>query len=172
MEKFNLAIARNSGFHIRMANHQKVKCLGMVQNLEIEVFDVKALVNFHVMLAGLGSIPIIFWRPWLRAMGAIQDWTKGVITLYNKKGDKKRFHMERKNPLQDEDYEDGEEFDSDSTTSSSSSYDYLSSSSSNGDETEVAYLMVDEEDPKEADVDQIEEEEDMQGPYEKIEEFI
>ena len=41
VEKFGLQIAGNSGFRIRMANHQKVKCLGMVQNLEIEVFEVK-----------------------------------------------------------------------------------------------------------------------------------
>lgn len=66
-----MAIAGNSGFHIQMANHQRVKCLGMVQNLEIEVFDVKALVNFHVMPAGLGAFPIILGRPWSRAVVAI-----------------------------------------------------------------------------------------------------
>ena len=63
VERFSMAIAGNSGFCIRMANHQKVKCLGMVKNLEIEVFNVKALVNFHVMPAGFGAFPIILGRP-------------------------------------------------------------------------------------------------------------
>ena len=83
MEQFGLTISGNSGFRIRLANHQKVKCLGMIKDLDIEVFDVKALVNFHVMPAGLGAFPIILGRPWLRAVGAIQDWRKGIITLYN-----------------------------------------------------------------------------------------
>ena len=73
VEQFGLTITGNSGFKIRLANHQKVKCLGMVKNLELEVFSVKALVNFHVMPAGLGAFPIILGRPWLRAVGAIQD---------------------------------------------------------------------------------------------------
>ena len=59
VEQFGLKIVGNSGFHIRMANHQKIKCLGVVEDLEIEVFDVKALVNFHVMPAGFGAYPII-----------------------------------------------------------------------------------------------------------------
>ena len=52
VEKFSMAIAGNSGFRIRMANHQRVKCLGMVQNLEIEVFGVKALVKFSCYACG------------------------------------------------------------------------------------------------------------------------
>ena len=79
-------VAGNLGFRIRLANHQKVKCLGLVQDLELEIFGVKALVNVHVMPAGLGAFPIILGRPWLRSVGAIQDWRKGLITLYNRMG--------------------------------------------------------------------------------------
>ena len=92
VEKFGLHIVGNSRFCIRMANHQKVKCLGIVQNLEIEVFEVKSLENSHVILVGLGDFPIILGGPWLRGVGDIQYWRRGVITLYNKKGDKKWFH--------------------------------------------------------------------------------
>ena len=45
----------------------------MVQDLELEVIGVKAQVSLHVMPAGLGAFPIILGRPWLRAVGAIQD---------------------------------------------------------------------------------------------------
>ena len=105
VEQYGLVIAGSSGFKIRLANHQKVKCLGLVQDLELEVFGVKAAVNLHVMPAGLGAFPIILGRPWLRAVGAIQDWRRGVITLYNKKGKKKRFDMESKKQVEDEDEE-------------------------------------------------------------------
>ena len=66
-----LAIASNSDFFIRMANHQKVKCLGLVQSLEIEVFEVKTFVSFHVMPARLRAFPIILGRPWPQAVGDI-----------------------------------------------------------------------------------------------------
>ena len=90
----------------------------MIKDLEIEVFDVKALVNFHVLPAGLGAFPIILGQPWLKAVGAIQDWRKGIITLYNQKGDWKKFDMESRKSLEDEDEE--EEEDEVSTSSSSS----------------------------------------------------
>ena len=44
-----------SRFCIQLANHQKVKCLGVVKSLEVEAYAVKAVVDFHVMLAGLGA---------------------------------------------------------------------------------------------------------------------
>ena len=56
---------------IRMANHQKVKCLGVVISLEVEAYAVKTVCDFHVMPAGLGAYPIILGRPWLRAVSAI-----------------------------------------------------------------------------------------------------
>ena len=56
-----------------MANHQKVKCLGIVKSLEVEAYAVKAVVDFHVMPAALGAYPIILGRPWLRAVNAVQD---------------------------------------------------------------------------------------------------
>lgn len=89
MEFLGLPITGNSGFKVRIANHQKVKCLGFIQNLELEVFGVKACINFHIMPAGLGAFPIILGRPWLRAVGAIQDWRKGVISVCDKRGDVK-----------------------------------------------------------------------------------
>ena len=38
VEKMRLEIARVSGFHIRLANHQNVKCLGIVKSPEVEAY--------------------------------------------------------------------------------------------------------------------------------------
>ena len=73
VEKVGLTIARVC---IRLAHHQKVKCLGMVKSLEIEAYAVESIVDFHVMPAGLGAYPIILGklgRPWLCAVNAIQN---------------------------------------------------------------------------------------------------
>lgn len=84
VEQFGLRVFGVSGFRIRLANHQKVICLGMVKELKVEFFNVKAMVNFHVMPAGLGAYPIILRRPWLRAVGVVQDWRNGTNCLQNK----------------------------------------------------------------------------------------
>lgn len=74
MEQLGLTIFGVSRFCIRLANHQKVKCLGLIKNLEVKAYDVKVVVpNFHVTLAGLGAHPIILGRPRLQVVGAIQD---------------------------------------------------------------------------------------------------
>ena len=69
-----LVAASVSGFCIRLANHQKVKCLGVVRDLEVEAYAVKTIVKFYVMPTRLGAYPIILGRPWLCAVSAIQDW--------------------------------------------------------------------------------------------------
>ena len=82
----------------------------------------KACINFHIMPAGLGAFLIILGRPWLRVVGAIQDWKKGVISLCDRKGDVKRFDMESREPISDVDEDEEEDEDtSDSTGSEESS---------------------------------------------------
>ena len=71
VERMGLKVSGVSGFRIRMANHQKFKCLGVVKDLEVEAYHVKTMVDFHVMLAGLGAYPIILGRPWLCAVRAV-----------------------------------------------------------------------------------------------------
>ena len=68
-----LAVTGVSGFRIRLANHHKVKCVGMVKSLEVEAYAVKTLVDFHVMPTCLGAYPIILGRPWLPAVNVVQD---------------------------------------------------------------------------------------------------
>ena len=74
VENMGLVVAGVFGFCIRLANHPKVKCLGVVRDLEVEAYAVKTMVDFHVMLVGLGAYPIILGRPCLHAVNTIQDW--------------------------------------------------------------------------------------------------
>ena len=99
VEKMGLKMAGVSGFCIRLANHQKVKCHGVVKSLEIEAYVVKSVVDFHVMPAGLGAYPIILGRPCLRAVNAIQNWKHGTISLCGSTREKKVFDMSSQKPL-------------------------------------------------------------------------
>ena len=68
MENMSLTMAGVFGFCMQLANHQKLKCLGVVKSLEDEAYVVKVVVSFHVLLARLGAYDIILRRPWLRAV--------------------------------------------------------------------------------------------------------
>ena len=108
VEKMGLAMTGVSGFCIRLANHQKVKCVCMVKSLEVEAYAVKTLVDFHVMPAGLGAYPIILGRPWLRAINAVRDWRRGTISLGGKIGGRRLYDMGSRKLL-DEELEDEDE---------------------------------------------------------------
>ena len=82
----------------------------MIENLEVQVFNVKASISCHVMPVGLGAFPLILGRPWLRVVGAIQDWKKGIISLCNKKGVRHKYDMDSRQPLSDEDEDEEESF--------------------------------------------------------------
>jgi len=68
-----LDMVKNFRFCIRLANQSKVKCLGIIKNIEVEVFDAKNIINCYVMLEGIGSLHIILRRPCLQATRVIQD---------------------------------------------------------------------------------------------------
>ena len=106
VKKMGLEIAGVSGFRIRLANHQKVKCLGIVKSLEVEAYAMKAVVDFYVMLAGLGAYPIILGRPGLQSI--IANWRCRTISLCGRIGGRKLFDVDSRNPL-DEDLEDDDE---------------------------------------------------------------
>ncbi|MCO5548055.1 hypothetical protein L7F22_001511 [Adiantum nelumboides] len=139
VERMGLAVQGVSGFRIRLANHQKVKCLGVVKSLEIEAYAVKTVVDFHVMPVGLGAYPIILGRPWLRAVNAVQDWKQGTISLCGKTGGKKLFDMNRRKPLHEESEEGEDSSEEDSCTMSEVDSD---STSSNDEDVDVAFLLM------------------------------
>ncbi|MCO5586952.1 hypothetical protein L7F22_040897 [Adiantum nelumboides] len=143
------------------------KMFGCGKELEVEVYDAKMMVNFHVMPARLGAYPIILGRPWLRAVGAVQDWRRGTISLYEKTGAKKLYNMDTRKvleePFEDEDESSDEDYfivfdkDTDSTTSSD-------------EDVDVAFLLMDKEIHESglvAFANEIEDE--SEGPYEVTE---
>ncbi|MCO5586756.1 hypothetical protein L7F22_040698 [Adiantum nelumboides] len=138
VKRLGLITCGSPGFWIRIANHAKVKCLGMIKNLEVKVFNVKVIVNFHVMPAGLGAFPLILERPWLRAVGAVQDWGKGTIYVYGKKGEKRVFDMTTKQPMVLEDVSENDE--SETTSDDSFEDSKFSTPSSSSDEVSVRSL--------------------------------
>ena len=142
VEKMGLVAAGVSRFCIILANHQKVKCLGVVRHLEVEAYAVKTVVDFHVMPAGLGAYPIILGRPWLRAVSAVQDWRRGTISVHGKAGDKKLFDMDSRKPLSESSEDEEYSSDEESSTVSEVDSDNTSSSDENAD---VAFLPVDKE---------------------------
>ena len=137
-----LKVAGASRFHIRMENHQKVKCLGVVKDLEIKAYDVKTMVNFHVMLADLGAYPTILGRPWLRAVGAVQDWRSGIISLYGKIGGKRSFDMDVKKPIHEDTKDEYESSEEESFTISNVDSE---STSLSEEDMEVVFLLLDED---------------------------
>ncbi|MCO5555449.1 hypothetical protein L7F22_008994 [Adiantum nelumboides] len=170
VERLGLITCGSSGFRIRLANHAKVKCLGLIKNLEVEVFSVKAMVNFHVMPAGLGAFPLILGRPWLRAVGAVQDWGKGTISVYGKKGEKLVFDMTTKQPLELEDMSENDE--SDITSEGSSEESESSTVSSSSDKGEVSFLLLDEEKKEVGEVMQVSENMFASSRLEQFEELM
>ncbi|MCO5560944.1 hypothetical protein L7F22_014564 [Adiantum nelumboides] len=167
MEKEPETVTGVSRFWIRLENHQKVNCLGVVKSLEVEAYDAKVVVNFHVMPAGLGAYPIILGRPWLRAVGAIQDWRCDTISLYGKTGVKKLYNMDTMKVME-EPYEDENE-SSDEYYSTVSDEDSDSTTSSDED-VDVAFLLMNKEIHESglvAFANEIEDE--SEGPYEVIE---
>ena len=166
VEKMGLVVAGVSGFRIRLANHQKVKCLGVVRDLEVEAYAVKTVVDFHVMPAGLGAYPIILGKPWLRAVSAVQDWRRGTISVHGKTGDKKLFDMDSRKPLSES--SEDEEYSSDEEPSMVSDVD--SDTTSSDENADVAFVLVDKEIEEAGVLALVDEaEKECVGPYEVIE---
>ena len=91
-----------SVFCIQLANHQKVKCLGIVKGLEVEAYAKKRMVNFYFMPADLGSYCIILGRPWLRTMNTVQDCRHKTISLGKKNSGRNFLDMGSRIPLDEE----------------------------------------------------------------------
>ena len=66
MHQLGLEPMGKSTISVKMANSAKVKCLGVIHNLELNVLGKRAIIDIHVMpTTKLGAYPIILRRPWL-----------------------------------------------------------------------------------------------------------
>ena len=78
MEKLGIRISHPSSVNMRLANHRKVRCAGIIKNVHVMILGIACLV---VILAGDQAYPIILGRPWLMAIHAQQDWESGLLTI-------------------------------------------------------------------------------------------
>ncbi|MCO5611132.1 hypothetical protein L7F22_065382 [Adiantum nelumboides] len=82
MQQLGLELTGKSMFSVKMANSSRVKCLGVIHDLEINVLGQWAVMDIHIIHAKLGAYPVILGRPWLIAMRSWQDWYRGCIDLF------------------------------------------------------------------------------------------
>ncbi|MCO5555565.1 hypothetical protein L7F22_009110 [Adiantum nelumboides] len=81
MHRLGLSITEPSDCHAKLANNSKVKCLGIIKDVNITVLDVSAKVDFYVMPSKGEGYPQIFGRPWLMEVNADQKWGSGKLVL-------------------------------------------------------------------------------------------
>ncbi|MCO5586554.1 hypothetical protein L7F22_040495 [Adiantum nelumboides] len=74
MHRLGLGITEPSDCHAKLANNSKVKCLGIIKDVHITVFDVSAKVDFYVMPSKGEGYPLILGRPLLMEVNADQKW--------------------------------------------------------------------------------------------------
>ncbi|MCO5605642.1 hypothetical protein L7F22_059825 [Adiantum nelumboides] len=134
------------------------------------VASVDSYVRSSIGTIRLGAFTLILGRPWLRDVGAIQDWGKGTICVYGKKGEKMVFDMTTKQPLE---LEDMSENDKSEVTSEDSFEDSESSiTSSSSDEGEVSFLLLDEEKKEVGEVLQVSKNVHASSCLEQLEELM
>ncbi|MCO5611527.1 hypothetical protein L7F22_065780 [Adiantum nelumboides] len=96
MQQLGLELTGKSMFSVKMANSSRVKCLGVIHDLEINVLGQWAVMDIHIMPAKLGAYPVILGRPWLIAMRSRQDWYRGCIDLFVDRPKDKRIRYDMK----------------------------------------------------------------------------
>ena len=91
MHKLRLEVDTPSQSKVKLANSSSIKCVGIIHDLKIKVFDVEVAIDMYVIPARGEGYLVILGRPWLNAMNARQDWEKGTLVLKPlRKGDKPR----------------------------------------------------------------------------------
>ncbi|MCO5569051.1 hypothetical protein L7F22_022757 [Adiantum nelumboides] len=136
MQQLGLELTGKSMFSVKMENSSRVKCLGVIHDLEINFLGQRAVVDIHTMLAKLGAYPVILGRPWLIAMRSWQDWYRGCIDLFVdwSKDKKIRYDMKTSQVLE---IDDEPVMHQELSSSTHDMYDSYSSASSTCTDDEV-----------------------------------
>lgn len=133
MHLLGLELSGKSVFSVRMANSSRVNCLGVINDLEINVLGQKAIMDIHIMPAKLGAYPTILGRASLISMRSRQDWYRGCIDILVDRPKNKRitYDMKKGKVLEMDERPDVE---LESPSSIQDTYDDYSSDSSSCDE--------------------------------------
>ena len=137
MERLGVKLNAHSDFRLRLANHAKVKGRGICTEVPVSAFGIVCNINCHIMSAGLGAYPLILGRPWLRQVGAIQNWKRGTITVHTKKGKARKFNMSSRLEMEDEPKESSMDECTESDTDEEST--------TSEEEGQLSYLMNEED---------------------------
>ncbi|KAI5072954.1 hypothetical protein GOP47_0013060 [Adiantum capillus-veneris] len=84
MKESRVKVVACSNVRMRMVNHAKASCLGIAQDVRVKVMRIECLIDFFVMKVGENAYPIILGRPCLLAIGAKQEWGKGMFIFPDK----------------------------------------------------------------------------------------
>ena len=76
VHRLGLKIQEVTDIRVKMANNNKAKCLGVVRKVMVEVLGIKTTMDFFVVSQKGAGYSLILGRPWLLAIGAVQDWEK------------------------------------------------------------------------------------------------
>ena len=68
-------------FKYGLANNVTIKCLWVIQDVEVRVFEVEVAMYAYVMPSKGEGCPIILGRPLLIAMHATQDWEVAILVM-------------------------------------------------------------------------------------------
>jgi len=73
----------NSPYRIKLADNTRVRTLGVVKNLEVDVCGISMPTTFQVIPTkpDAKAYPLILGRPWLRKVKAVQKWETGDLIL-------------------------------------------------------------------------------------------
>ena len=82
-------VTAKAAIHMRMANHKRVKCFGIAQDVRVRVLGIDCMVDFYVMRDKENAYPVILGRPWLIATGDNQNWETSLLVVPDKARGKK-----------------------------------------------------------------------------------
>jgi len=81
MYKLRLEVDTPSQSKVKLANNSSIKCVGIIHNLKIKVFDIEVAIDMYVIPTKGEGYHIILGRPWLISMNVDQKWGAGVMVL-------------------------------------------------------------------------------------------
>ena len=108
-KEIGATITAKAAIHMRMANHKRVKCLGIAQDFHVRVLGIDCMVDFYVMHAKENAYLVILGRPWLIAIGANQNWETGLLVVPDKARGKKVIYDMRSKESHFHPLEEGED---------------------------------------------------------------
>jgi hypothetical protein len=81
--KLGLPKLKPTPYHLRMANQNMTKVLGIIRNLKIHIHGIPYIGTFNVLKNSVvdSNYSMLLGRPWLRNAKVTHDWGNNVIIV-------------------------------------------------------------------------------------------